>query len=159
MQLSIRKLLTTCIICFFATNGTAKEMNNEPVQSVEAVEIYHASPDEPISTLEEDEGLRTVAHPPIDEIPPMPMPEILDEEILNQLAPSVDKGFTGVVYDAATGKENFLTLDRRTLASPTSHVQGGGYCGPKGCSAYDPLSALFPLSSTSDPITNMVALP
>ncbi|HEY2942985.1 MAG TPA: CARDB domain-containing protein [Vicinamibacteria bacterium] len=98
-----------------------KDVPDGPAPTVEAVEIegakglFHASPDRPAAIPN---------HPPIDQIPPMPMPELAPDR-----PPAPGPG-AGVLYDPRTGKTREMPAELRDVAK--EFAMGGGYTGADG---------------------------
>jgi hypothetical protein len=91
------------------------------VPSIEAEEIEMG---EQFFQEGEDGPAMRPSHPPIDQIPPMPMPEETDE-------PPVSTGpGEGVYYNSLTGEEIVVSVD--DLSMPEELMQGGGYNGVDG---------------------------
>jgi V8-like Glu-specific endopeptidase len=102
------------------------------VPSVEAEEV-----DEGVPVLQEgeDEPLPRPNHPPIDQIPPMPMPQDTDE------LPASEGPGLGTLYNAVTGETIVSPVDETALLG--GFQQGGGYSGTDGGEGTEELPMTF----------------
>jgi hypothetical protein len=96
-----------------------------PAPSVDATEVEEAEPFVPSFQEGEDEPAPAPNHPPIDEIPPMPMPEDTDE-----VPASMEPLGGGTFYDMITGETVTVPVDELALFGGSG--QGGGYSGADG---------------------------
>jgi V8-like Glu-specific endopeptidase len=96
-----------------------------PAPSVDATEVEEAEPFLPSFQEGEDEPAPAPNHPPINEIPPMPMPEDTDE-----VPASMEPLEGGTFYDAITGETVTASVDELALFGGSGW--GGGYSGADG---------------------------
>ena len=115
------------------------------VPSVEAIEVEHVVP---VFQEGEDEPLSRPSHPPIDQIPPMPMPQDTDE------LPASEGPGAGIFYNAVTGET--ITFPVNETAPLGGFQQGGGYSGADGGEGIEELPMTFYDMSK---ITNTGAFP
>ncbi len=115
----------------FSIGGIAAELPAPPAGAAPLVQAQEspASPRHaPFLPAAEDASLLRPNHPPLDQIPPMPMPEMVENsKVLVNQGPG-----KAVYYDTITNKETVLdqNIDSRLLdAMPR---QGGGYNGADG---------------------------
>ena len=125
---SVRGILALTFVLFFVVLGVSYALADEstevpagPAPSIEATELEKGE-----SFFREgvDGPATRPSHPPIDQIPPMPMPEETDE-------PPVSPGpGEGVYYNSLTGEEIVVPVDNLSMLEEL--VQGGGYNGVDG---------------------------
>jgi len=132
LQKAALKALISLLIFFFAfvlliaSNTVAEELIEPPEGKVPSIQAKEVKKGVLLFQKGEDKPLPRPNHPPIDQIPPMPMPyppEIKD-------LPKPDESESGVYHDATTGKTVVVPLE----SGPASegNVQGGGYNGADG---------------------------
>jgi hypothetical protein len=106
----------------------AEEATDVPEGQVPFVEAEEIEKEEaPVFREGIDEPALRPNHPPIDEIPPMPMPyppEEWDEQ------PASTEPGSGVYHNAVTGETIVLPVDETALSGEFG--QGGGYSGADG---------------------------
>ncbi|MCK4580802.1 MAG: trypsin-like serine protease, partial [Dehalococcoidia bacterium] len=108
------------------------EPSEGKVPSVEAEEVEEGVP---VFQEGEDEPLPRPNHPPIDQIPPMPMPQDTDE------LPASEGPGLGTLYNAVTGETIVLPVDETALLG--GFQQGGGYSGVDGGGGIEELPMTF----------------
>jgi V8-like Glu-specific endopeptidase len=132
IQKATFKLLISLAIFFFVFalamvgNAVAEEPNGPPEGKVPSVEAEEVEEGVPMFQEGEDEPLLRPNHPPIHQIPPMPMPyppEIKD-------LPKPTDAESGVYYDATTGETVVVPLEPSSRSEEI--VQDGGYNGADG---------------------------
>jgi V8-like Glu-specific endopeptidase len=135
---SVALALTLCVLVMVgnALAGQQAMPPKGPVPSVEAVEVG-PSPDFSFQAGKEAPSQRP-NHPPIDQIPPMPMP---DESIQGE-APTMplDPG-QPIMHDSGTGETRVLPPNTKLpLLAPS---RGEGYSGAEGDGEAEELPATF----------------
>ena len=130
----IEKFSKRSLLCFFAILvilpwSMALAATRGEVPSVEATEAEQGMP----SFREADDGppLRP-NHPPIGQIPPMPMPHPQETDIL----PTSTEPMIGIFYNVVTGK---------TVVSPVDDIELLGGFG-QGGDTTEPMEAMAPAS-------------
>jgi hypothetical protein len=135
----------------FAVAMVGNPLADEPTQppqggvpSVEATELEQSVP--PVFREADDGPALRPNHPPIDQIPPMPMPQPQETG-----EPPTGPG-AGAYYNAVTGETIIAPLDDAGL--PGGFGQGGGYNGADGGGGRELLPATFydmyEISNTGD---------
>jgi len=138
------KVLISLVIFFFtfalamADNAVAEELTGPPEGKVPSVEAEEVEEGVPLFQEGEDKPLPRPTHPPIHQIPPMPMPAEPPQGRGMPLEPGV-----GIIHDLKTGKTitvpNNLTIPNDTLMQD----QGGGYSGADGGGGIENLLTSF----------------
>jgi len=136
----VKGLVTALAFLFFLlfsfNNGFAADPPEGPVPSVQASETDGGG--ESFSPGG-DAPLLYPSHPPIDQIPPLPMPEPpVSVEPFDSSTPAG----SGIIYNPSTGEET--VIPPQDSASSDEPAQGGGYNGPDGVGNEDiGLEAMF----------------
>jgi len=127
-----RGMLIVLSVLFFVTLSFSYAVSDESVKvpegaapSVQATEIEKAIP---VFRKGNDEPVPPPNHPPIDQIPPMPMPEASE---MDGLPKSMEPG-SGVYYDTKTGETIEEPADEGVRSDGLEQEQGGGYNGADG---------------------------
>jgi len=130
IQKAALKALISLLIFFFAFvlliagNTVAEELIGPPEGKVPSIQAKEVKKGVLLFQKGEDKPLPRPNHPPIDQIPPMPMPQDTDE-----LPPSEGPG-AGILYNAVTGETITFPVNETVLLG--GFQQGGGYNGVDG---------------------------
>ena len=125
ISLAVFFLVLAVAMVGYAVADKSTEVPEGEVPSVEAEEIEKE--EAPVFREGIDEPALRPNHPPIDEIPPMPMPYPPEE--WDEQHASTEPG-SGVYHNAVTGETVVLPVDETALSGEFG--QGGGYSGADG---------------------------
>jgi hypothetical protein len=111
------------------------DLTDPPEGKVPSVEVTEVEQAVPVFREGEDEPLPRPNHPPIDQIPPMPMPQDTDE------LPASEGPGLGTLYNAVTGETIVSPVDETALLG--GFQQGGSYSGADGGGGIEELPMTF----------------
>ena len=119
---SVRSTLLIASVAIWSlmltTSTNAQAPTVSAIDSGVAAEPFHPSTHGPAAAPN---------HPPIDQVPPMPMP---NNPNWNAARPATSDPGQGVFYDAKTGQETRAPMNFQAAAA--SYAMGGGYPGADG---------------------------